>query len=93
MADEGTKLEQRINDLMFTMEKMKLAEYVDYLHNTRLMLINNFLAGVARGFGMAVGFTILGAILVMILRNLVVFNLPLIGDFIAEIVRIVNTNL
>lgn len=90
MADNNNMLENKVDQLAIAMEKMKLAEYVEYLHNTRKMLITNFLAGIARGLGIAVGFTILGAILVIILRRLVLLNLPLVGNFIAEIVMMVN---
>lgn len=91
MVDQGKKtLEQKIDELVLAMEKMKLAEYVEYLHNTKKMLAVNLLAGIARGLGMAVGFTILGALVIIFLQQLVVWNLPLIGDFIAELVRIVN---
>lgn len=80
----------KINDLAVNMEKMRLAEYVQLLeHPWRLMYVN-FIAGLARGVGIAIGFTILGAVLLYFLRILVMLNLPLIGDFIAEIVRMVQ---
>lgn len=53
----------------------------------------NFLIGVFRGVGMAVGFTVLGAVLIYILKKLVVLNIPLIGNFIAEIAKIVQQHL
>ena len=68
-------------------------EYVEFLNNKRRMLYTNFLAGIARGLGMAVGFTILGAILVYLLKQVVFLNLPLISDFIANIVQLVNESL
>ncbi len=83
-------LARKIDELALAMEKMKLAEYVDYLHNTKKMLVTNFIAGIARGLGMAIGFTILGALVIIFLRQLVMLNLPLIGDFIAELMQIVN---
>ena len=89
-VQEKKNLEQKVDDLVLAMEKMKLAEYVEYLHNTKKMLFTNLIAGVARGLGMAIGFTILGAFVIILLQQLVVLNLPLIGDFIAELVRIVN---
>ena len=90
---EKTGLKERIDDLALAMEKMKIAEYVEYLGSTRKMLTINFMAGVARGLGMAVGFTILGAVVILMLRNLVLLNLPLIGDFIANIVKLVDFSL
>ncbi len=84
-------LMQKLEELSLHMEKMKLAEYVQLLENLPRLLWINFLTGVARGLGMAVGFTLLGALLLYFLGRLV--NLPLIGSFIAEIVRIVQYQL
>lgn len=98
MPDRGQqeflkRLEDKVEEITLAMEKIKIAEYVEYLNNIRRMLFINFLAGIARGLGMAVGFTLLGALLIYILRRIVLLNLPLIGDFIAEIVQLVNESL
>ena len=90
---EKAGLLERIEGLALALEKMKIAEYVEYLGNTRRLLTINFMAGIARGLGMAVGFTILGAVVILVLRYLVVLNLPLIGDFIANIVKLVDYSL
>lgn len=87
------KLSRKIDELAIAMEKMKIAEYTKYLANTRKMLLDNFLAGLARGFGMAIGFTILGAIALYFLQRIAYEKLPIIGDFIAEIVKIVKDHL
>lgn len=86
-------LEERVKELALNMEKMKLAEYVELLEKPYRLLYINFISGIARGLGMAIGFAILGAIIVMILQKLVTFNLPLIGDFIADLVKIVQMQL
>ena len=86
-------LEDRIRELSQNMEKMKLAEYVNLLQSPRRLLYVNFISGIARGLGIAVGFAILGAILVIILQKLVSLNLPVIGGFIAELVKIVQAQL
>lgn len=83
-------LQRKITDLAVSIEKMKLAEYVELLDNPWRLMYINFIAGVARGVGIAIGFTILGAVVTYFLRILVMLNLPLIGDFIAEIVRMVH---
>ncbi len=87
------KLIRKIDELAIAMEKMKIAEYTKYLANTRRMLFDNFIAGLARGFGMAIGFTILGAIALYFLQRIAYEKLPIIGDFIAEIVKIVKDHL
>jgi len=82
---------QKIEALSLHMEKMKLAEYVQLLENLPRLLWINFISGVIRGVGMAVGFTLLGAFLLYLLGRMV--DLPLIGSFIAEIVKIVQFQL
>jgi len=83
-------LEKKLEQLALYMEKMKLAEYIDLLHNPKRLIWVNFIAGIARGFGIAIGFTLLGAIAFIILQRLVGLNLPLVGDFIAELVKYVQ---
>lgn len=83
-------LQEKITDLAVKMEKMKLAEYVQLLDRPWRLLYINFIAGLGRGVGIAVGFTILGAIILYLLKHLVLLNLPWIGGFIAEIVRMVQ---
>lgn len=98
MADVTPKegknlLVEKIEELSISIEKMKLAEYVELLNKPKRLLFINFIAGLARGFGVAVGFAFLGAIVIFTLRRLVYLNLPLIGDFIALVVRLVQSRL
>ncbi|MEG6522175.1 DUF5665 domain-containing protein [Desulfotomaculum sp. 1211_IL3151] len=83
-------LQKRIDLLAKNMEKMKLTEYVELLGDTKRLLWVNFISGIARGLGIAVGFTILGAALLFVLRKLVMLNLPVIGGFIAQVVQMVQ---
>ena len=84
------QLGEKIDKLITGMEKMDLAEYVELVRKPRRLLYINFISGIARGFGMAIGFTILGALLIILLRYVVLLNLPVISSFIAEIVRTVR---
>lgn len=86
-------LSQKIEELGLAMEKMKLAEYVELLNKPARLFFINFFSGIARGLGMAFGFTLLGAILIYTLQRLQVLNLPVIGDVIADIVKIVQAQL
>lgn len=87
------KLLDKIAELSLQLEKFNIAEYVAMLNNPRRYLMVNFIGGLVRGLGIALGMTILGALVLYFLQRLVVLNLPLIGDFIAELVRIVLTYL
>jgi len=87
------ELSFKIDELSVQIEKLNLSEYLEVFRNPKRLLYLNFLAGVARGFGMAVGFTLLGAFVLYILQRVVILKLPIIGDFIAELVKIVQDEL
>ena len=93
MADPQETLDRligRFERWMADLERLRLSEYLRYVNDRKRLFWTNFWGGVARGVGMAVGFTILGALLVLILRDLAQRNLPLIGDMLAEIVAVVQ---
>lgn len=90
---EVKDLENRVEQIAFMLEKAKLGDYVSIMSKPKALLYYNFIGGLARGFGMAIGFTVLGAIAIYILSHSVLLNLPIIGGFIAEIVKIVQDHL
>jgi len=92
-SEAVARMNERLEKLATYMEKMKLAEYVDLLHDTKRLLYVNFIAGVARGVGMAIGFTLLGALVIYLLTRTFVAHLPVVGGIIAQIVEIVQTQL
>lgn len=92
VSNESIKaLEERVHQLAINIEKMKLAEYVHLLESPWKLLWVNFTSGVARGLGIGVGFAVLGAMVIYVLKSLV--TVPLIGNFIAQIVEIVQIRL
>ena len=74
------------------LERAKLADYVTLLQKPRRLIWLNLLGGAARGFGFAVGFTILGALLIYFLNLLKILDLPLIGDFVTNLIRYIEEN-
>lgn len=96
LLDEREYLEtlgNKIDEMARNMEKLGIAEYVTMIENPRRLFWVNFWQGVARGFGMAIGFTILAGLVIYLLQKIVVLNMPVIGSFIAEIVNIVQNQL
>lgn len=87
------KLENKVSEIANLLEKARLDDYVDLMTNKKRRLYIGFIEGLARGFGMAIGFTILGALALFFMRRIVMLNLPIIGDFIAELVKIVQDSL
>ncbi len=91
--DKESLVVRQIDRWIAAMERLRLAEYVRYVDDRKRLFWSHFWGGVARGVGMAVGFTILGALLVLILQDLARHNLPLIGDVLAQIVSVVQKRL
>lgn len=86
-------LGHKLDKLAVSLEKLGIAEYVEMLNNPRRLFRINFWSGVARGFGMAIGFTILAALVLYAMQKVVVLNMPVIGNFIADLVNIVQNQL
>lgn len=60
--------------------------------NLKKLIWYNFFIGLSRGLGMAIGFTVLGAVVIAILQKIVLLNLPGISRIIAEIIRLVQSS-
>ena len=84
---------RRFEKLSLRLELLHLAEFLHYARDWRRRLFFDFLSGIARGVGFSIGFSVLGALLLYLLRNAALSNLPVIGRFVAELVRIVENNL
>lgn len=80
-----TRLERQLDRVLSSMERMHFEEYLRYVDDRRRQFTVNFIAGVARGLGAAVGFSILGAMLIVILQRLVINNAGGIGSFLREV--------
>jgi hypothetical protein len=93
MQTSLSKLDKRLQHIATEMERTHIAEYVDLLNRPRSLIWRNLLAGTARGVGIAIGFTFFAATILYVLRILGALNLPIIGDYIADIVRIVQIQL
>ena len=83
----------RIDRLMGTLERMRLDEYVEHIGSRRRLILDNLLYGACRGVGFTLGFSVLGALLAVLLRSLVVDNIPLIGGFLAEVIHAIEARM
>lgn len=83
----------KLENLARRLEQMHIDAYLRYVHNWKKRLMVDFLSGIARGLGFSVGFSVLGALVLYFLRNAALANLPVIGRFLADLVRIVENNL
>jgi hypothetical protein len=90
LEDESYK--NLVENVSVQLQKARLGDYIDLMQNPIRLIALNFFAGIARGLGLAVGFTILGALILYFLQRLVILNLPIIGGVINEIVKLVKLN-
>lgn len=91
LKEEVKKLNSLLEKLSTYAERVNLHDYLLLLQSPLRLIYLNFLAGMFRGLGIALGMTFLFGLLILILTKLV--NLPLIGEWIAGIVKIVNQEL
>lgn len=82
------ELQDKIDELAVIIDKSKLKDYVDLINDPLRLIYVNFIMGLARGLGMAIGFSALAALVFYILRSWV--NLPLIGQGIAKLLDIID---
>ncbi|HHT49749.1 MAG TPA: hypothetical protein GXZ98_10725 [Firmicutes bacterium] len=75
------------------MVKYNIEGIFDLLSRPGRLVYLNFLAGIARGFGIAVGLTLVSAVFLGILAKIASLNLPIISNYIARLVRLVNEQL
>lgn len=88
-----SKLEKKIDCIAMKLENIKINSYVELMMDTKKLVIKNFIAGISKGIGMAIGFTILGAIALILLKRIVALNIPVIGRFVSDIAEIVEVEL
>ena len=95
--EEEKKKDEKINLLSKSVENLNkilqegnFIELSYLLGNKKEMFIRNFFAGISRGIGIGVGVTVISAILIIILQKIVTLNIPVIGEYIGDIVEIVQ---
>lgn len=89
-ASEVSKLRKTVNSFAYTLEKAHFLDYVQYASNEKRIFRRAFLTGLLRGFGTAVGVTVLGAVIIYAFQALAKSNLPYIADFISDIIDIIE---
>lgn len=76
--------------LVERLEAMRIADYLELLEKPRKLVMTNFIAGIARGLGFAIGTTIVFAVVVEILRRIILINIPLLSDYLVEIIHLID---
>ncbi|SEO29225.1 DUF5665 domain-containing protein [Propionispora vibrioides] len=88
--NESELLALQMEKLVRHFEALRIADYMELLERPFRLIAINFVAGLSRGFGIAIGATLIFALMLEFLRRLIMLNIPGIGGFIAELIRIVE---
>ena len=75
MKSADIYLSARLDRLAATLERMRLDEYMQYVTDRKRVIFSHLLFGMLRGMGFAIGFSILSAVVVVLMRHLVVENM------------------
>lgn len=78
----------KIDNLINIFERSRIMDYMILTDSKRRMFIINFISGIGRGFGQAIGFSVLTGFFLYIVSKWV--NIPIIGAYIAEFLDMVD---
>lgn len=83
-------LQKSIDKLTQMLQEMNIHDSLYILGSKKEIIKRNLLAGIARGIGGGIGFTIITAVIIYFLQRIVRLNIPIIGEYIKDIVDLVQ---
>lgn len=83
---------ENIDKLNKSLQRNNFLDLVELLGDRKKLFIRNFTGGIFKGIGIGIGVTLITAILLILLQKIVALNIPVIGEFIADIVDIVQSS-
>lgn len=81
-------IKRYLEKLIIIIERSRIRDYMYLTDSKRRLFIINFIAGLGKGLGQAIGFTVLAALVLALLFSWV--DLPFIGRYIAKLLNIVQ---
>ncbi len=84
------ELNKKIDDLNYVLSKNRVLDLVELLGDRKKLFVRNLWSGMVKGIGIGIGVTVITGILVVILQKIVTLNIPVIGEYISDIIDIVE---
>ena len=84
---------EQIDNLNKNLLRNNIADIAGLLGDRKRLFWTNLVAGISRGVGIGIGVTVITALLVMLLQRIVTLNIPVIGEYVTDIVEIVQKKL
>lgn len=85
------RLEKNIEKLNQSLIKNKWIELSEIIGNWKKLIWRNFISGISKGIGIGIGVSIITAIILMTMHRIITLNIPIISNYIADIVEIIET--
>ena len=82
--ERAERVTHAMNRVSLQLERSRIGDYVTLMGKPARVLRVNFLAGMARGLGFGIGFSLLGALLLYFLHAIGNW-VPFIGQFVADV--------
>ena len=81
---------KKIEKLNRSMEQNNIQNVITTMGSPKKMLLRNFFSGIVRGVGISIGFSLFSAIVIYLLRRVIMLNIPVISEYIGDIIDIVE---
>lgn len=87
------KINKKIDNINEKLDKSRILEISYIMGSKKEIIKRNLLVGLSRGVGIGIGITLISALIVYLLQKIIKLNIPVVGEYIADIVAIVQWNL
>ena len=84
------RLIEKIDKLSYNLNKNKFIDLIEVMGNKKEMIFRNLFSGLWKGIGIGIGVTLVTAIIIVILQKIIKLNIPIISEYITDIVDIVE---
>ena len=84
------ELNKKIDEITYVLSKNRVLDLVELLGDRKKLFVRNLWSGMVKGIGIGIGVTVITGILVVILQKIVTLNIPVIGEYISDIIDIVE---
>ena len=80
-------LSEQIEKLNYNLNKNKFIDLIEVMGNKREMIFRNLFSGLWKGIGIGIGVSLVTAIIIIILQKIIKLNIPIISEYITDIVE------
>lgn len=86
------KLNKKLDKINEFLSKREILQIAELIGNKKQLMVRNFISGISKGVGIGIGITLITSVIILLLQRLVKLNIPVIGEYITDIIDIVERN-